>query len=121
MLRSASLRRAAPLVLLLPLLVQAPAAATTDDPEPDALQRQFAVAAERQHVPQSVLLAVSYLESRWDAHGGAPSVTGGYGPMHLTDVVTALAGAGHHADGTEDARGDDARAPRTGEGAAARA
>ncbi|MFI9004333.1 N-acetylmuramoyl-L-alanine amidase [Streptomyces sp. NPDC053541] len=120
MLRSASLRRAAPLVLLLPLLVQAPAAATADDPEPDALQRQFAVAAERQRVPQSVLLAVSYLESRWDAHGGAPSVTGGYGPMHLTDVVTALAGAGHHADGTEDARGDDARAPRTGEGAAER-
>ncbi|MFF9198202.1 N-acetylmuramoyl-L-alanine amidase [Streptomyces sp. NPDC014779] len=120
MLRSASLRRAAPLVLLLPLLVQAPAAATADDPEPDALQRQFAVAAERQRVPQSVLLAVSYLESRWDAHGGAPSVTGGYGPMHLTDVVTALAGAGHHADGTEDARGDDARAPRTGEGAVER-
>ncbi|XIE77369.1 N-acetylmuramoyl-L-alanine amidase [Streptomyces sp. SBR177] len=120
MLRSASLRRAAPLVLLLPLLVQAPAAATADVPEPDALQRQFAVAAERQRVPQSVLLAVSYLESRWDAHAGAPSVTGGYGPMHLTDVVTALAGAGHHADGTEDARGDDARAPRTGEGTAAR-
>ncbi|MEU7028259.1 peptidoglycan recognition family protein [Streptomyces sp. NPDC046275] len=120
MLRSASLRRAAPVVLLLPLLVQAPAAATADVPEPDALQRQFAVAAERQRVPQSVLLAVSYLESRWDAHGGAPSVTGGYGPMHLTDVVTALAGAGHHADGTEDARGDDARAPRTGEGTAER-
>ncbi|MFF8600204.1 N-acetylmuramoyl-L-alanine amidase [Streptomyces sp. NPDC015232] len=120
MLRSASLRRAAPLVLLLPLLVQTPTAATADDPEPDTLQRQFALAAERQRVPPSVLLAVSYLESRWDAHGGAPSVTGGYGPMHLTDVVTALAGAGHHADGTEDARGDDARAPRTGEGAAAR-
>ncbi|MEV6330592.1 peptidoglycan recognition family protein [Streptomyces sp. NPDC051909] len=115
MLRSASLRRAAPVVLLLPLLAQVPSA-TADDPEPGSLQRQFAVAAERHHVPQSVLLAVSYLQSRWDAHGGAPSVTGGYGPMHLTDAVTALASAPHHADGTEDARGDDARMPRTGAG-----
>ncbi|MEU8619454.1 peptidoglycan recognition family protein [Streptomyces sp. NPDC048623] len=93
--------------------------ATAGTPEPDSLQRQFAVAAERHHVPQSVLLAVSYLQSRWDGHGGAPSVTGGYGPMHLTDAVTALASAPHHADGTEDARGDDARAPRTGVGAVA--
>ncbi len=44
-------------------------------------------------MPQSVLLGVSYLQSRWDAHGGAPSVTGGYGPMHLTDARTALAEA----------------------------
>ncbi|WP_370409643.1 N-acetylmuramoyl-L-alanine amidase [Streptomyces fradiae] len=116
MLRSASLRRAAPVVLLLPLLAQVPSA-TADEHEPGSLQRQFAVAAERHHVPQSVLLAVSFLQSRWDAHGGAPSVTGGYGPMHLTDAVTALASAPpHHADGTEDARGDDARAPRTGAG-----
>ena len=42
-------------------------------------------------MPQSVLLGVSYLQSRWDAHDGAPSVTGGYGPMHLTDARTALA------------------------------
>ncbi len=60
-------------------------------------------------MPQSVLLAVSYLQSRWDAHDGAPSVTGGYGPMHLTDARTALADAPHHSEGTEDARGDSAR------------
>ncbi|MYS08414.1 N-acetylmuramoyl-L-alanine amidase, partial [Streptomyces sp. SID6041] len=66
----------------------------------------------------SVLLAVSYLQSRWDAHGGAPSVTGGYGPMHLTDAVTALTEAPpHHSEGTEDARGDSSRAARTGAGA----
>ncbi|MFD0369786.1 N-acetylmuramoyl-L-alanine amidase [Streptomyces sp. NPDC127114] len=111
MLRSASLRRAAPAVLLLPLLAGVPSA-TAGEPEPGSLQRQFAVAAERHRVPQSVLLAVSYLQSRWDSHGGAPSVTGGYGPMHLTDAVTALASAPHHSDGTEDARGDGARAPR---------
>ncbi|MFF6776870.1 N-acetylmuramoyl-L-alanine amidase [Streptomyces sp. NPDC012637] len=115
MLRSTFLRRAAPAVLLLPLLTGVPSA-TAGEPEPGSLQEQFAVAAERHRVPRSVLLAVSYLQSRWDAHGGAPSVTGGYGPMHLTDAVTALADAPHHSDGTEDARGDGARAPRLAAG-----
>ncbi|MET9377418.1 N-acetylmuramoyl-L-alanine amidase [Streptomyces sp. NPDC002992] len=102
--------------LLFPLLSAAPSATAgsleSGSPETGSLQRQFAAAAERRGVPQSVLLAVSYLQSRWDAHGGAPSVTGGYGPMHLTDAVTALAGAPHHSHGEEDARGDDSRAPR---------
>ncbi|MET9503806.1 N-acetylmuramoyl-L-alanine amidase [Streptomyces sp. NPDC006622] len=95
--------------LLFPLLAASPA--------PDAaarstagLQRAFAAAAAEYDVPQSVLLGVSYLQSRWDAHGGAPSVTGGYGPMHLTDARTALATTPHHSEGTEDPRGDDARA-----------
>ncbi|MFD3943217.1 N-acetylmuramoyl-L-alanine amidase [Streptomyces sp. NPDC058579] len=99
--------------LLLPLLSAAPPAAA-GPPAPGSLQRQFAAAAEQQGVPPSVLLAVSYLQSRWDGHGGAPSVTGGYGPMHLTDAVTALADAPHHSHGAEDARGDDARGPRHG-------
>ncbi len=77
------------------------------------LQAAFADAAERYGVPLRVLLGVAYLASRWDAHGGAPSVSGGYGPMHLTDAATALAAsaatAGHHADGAEDPRGDAAR------------
>ncbi|MFE2593360.1 N-acetylmuramoyl-L-alanine amidase [Streptomyces anthocyanicus] len=98
--------------LLLPLLGAAPSAAapTAAPPAPDRLQRAFATAAAEYHVPQSVLLGVSYLQSRWDAHGGAPSVTGGYGPLHLTDARTALAGASHHGRGSEDPRGDDARA-----------
>ncbi|WP_030688990.1 N-acetylmuramoyl-L-alanine amidase [Streptomyces globisporus] len=100
--------------LLLPLLSAAPPAGA-DVPEAGALQGQFARAAERHGVPESVLLAVSYLQSRWDTHGGAPSVTGGYGPMHLTDAVTALAGtAPHHSEGGEDARGDSSRPVRTG-------
>ncbi|MFE5481065.1 N-acetylmuramoyl-L-alanine amidase [Streptomyces sp. NPDC056527] len=105
--------------LLFPLLSAAPPA-TAGPRESDSLQRQFTAAAERQGVPPSVLLAVSYLQSRWDAHGGAPSVTGGYGPMHLTDAVTALAEAPHHSHGEEDARGDGSRAARHGaqEGAA---
>ncbi|WP_030815226.1 N-acetylmuramoyl-L-alanine amidase [Streptomyces sp. NRRL F-2799] len=93
--------------LVLPLLGAAPAAPTA--PPADQLQRAFDSAASEYRVPQSVLLAVSYLQSRWDAHAGAPSVSGGYGPMHLTDARTALATTEHHAEGTEDARGDDAR------------
>ncbi|WKX74544.1 N-acetylmuramoyl-L-alanine amidase [Streptomyces sp. XD-27] len=103
---------AAATALLLPLLAAAPSA-TAAPPRSDTLQRAFADAAERYHVPRSVLLGVSYLESRWDGHRGAPSVTGGYGPMHLTDAATALAEAPHHGHGTEDARGDSARAVRT--------
>ncbi|MBA2445211.1 MAG: N-acetylmuramoyl-L-alanine amidase, partial [Nocardioidaceae bacterium] len=46
----------------------------------------FAAAAREYGVPRDLLLAVSYLESRWDHHDGERSVSGGYGPMHLTDV-----------------------------------
>ncbi|MDK1474763.1 N-acetylmuramoyl-L-alanine amidase [Streptomyces sp. 549] len=79
-----------------------------------ALQREFRDAAERHGVPERVLLAVSFLQSRWDSHGGAPSVSGGYGPMHLTDAEAALADSRHHHAGAEDPRGDDARAARKG-------
>ncbi|MFB7593653.1 N-acetylmuramoyl-L-alanine amidase [Streptomyces sp. NPDC056160] len=93
--------------LLLPLLGAAPSAGATDDS--GRLQQAFASAAARYHVPLSVLLGVSYLQSRWDGHEGAVSVSGGYGPMHLTDAHTALARAEHHGQGTEDPRGDSAR------------
>lgn len=94
--------------LLLPLVSAAPSA-TAERPGSGTLQTQFEAAAARYDVPGSVLLGVAYLQSRWDTHSGAPSVTGGYGPMHLTDARTALADAPHHSDGTEDARGDSAR------------
>ncbi|MFD0134338.1 N-acetylmuramoyl-L-alanine amidase [Streptomyces sp. NPDC127159] len=99
---------AASAALLLPLLGAAPAVPGSGAPA--GLQGAFVTAAARYHVPQSVLLGVSYLQSRWDTHAGAPSVSGGYGPMHLTDARTAIAGASHHGEGTEDARGDQARA-----------
>ncbi|MFF0200418.1 N-acetylmuramoyl-L-alanine amidase [Streptomyces sp. NPDC005017] len=95
--------------LLLPLLGAAPSGTPAEAGSADRLQLAFASAAAEHRVPQSVLLAVSYLQSRWDAHAGSPSVTGGYGPMHLTDARTALANAPHHGEGTEDARGDSAR------------
>lgn len=99
--------------LLVPLLGAAPSSSASRPASgagPESLQSAFAAAAAEYDVPQSVLLGVSYLQSRWDAHGGAPSVTGGYGPMHLTDARTALATAPHHADGAEDPRGDASRA-----------
>ncbi|MFC6065237.1 N-acetylmuramoyl-L-alanine amidase [Streptomyces ochraceiscleroticus] len=102
--------------LLLPLVSAAPTATAGSDA--GSLQRAFADASARYGVPQSVLLGVAYLESRWDGHQGAPSVAGGYGPMHLTDARTALAReAPHHSEGTEDARGDDARPRKTPEAA----
>ncbi|MET9803090.1 peptidoglycan recognition family protein [Streptomyces sp. NPDC006368] len=102
--------------LLLSLFSAAPAANAERPPATGSLQGAFDAAADRYGVPRSVLLAVSYLQSRWDGHGGAPSVTGGYGPMHLTDARTALASAPHHSHGTEDARGDSARAVKDGAG-----
>lgn len=48
-----------------------------------ARQQAFAAAAQEFGVPQPVLLAVAYNLSRWEHHQGAPSVAGGYGPMHL--------------------------------------
>jgi N-acetyl-anhydromuramyl-L-alanine amidase AmpD len=59
-----------------------------------ARQRAFEAAAASYGVPVDVLLGVSYLESRWDDHGARPSTSGGYGPMHLTDVrVPDMSGA----------------------------
>ncbi|GAA0930168.1 N-acetylmuramoyl-L-alanine amidase [Streptomyces thermoalcalitolerans] len=96
-------------MLLVPLLGAAPSVRASVD-DTGRLQRAFASAAAEHRVPLGVLLGVSYLQSRWEGHGGAPSVTGGYGPMHLTDARTALTRASHHHAGTEDPRGDDARA-----------
>ena len=64
-------------------------------------QTAFERASEVTGVPQDVLLAVSYLESRWDDHGGSPSVSGGYGPMHLADSdVAGWDGRGDESRGT---------------------
>ncbi|GAA1908133.1 N-acetylmuramoyl-L-alanine amidase [Streptomyces sodiiphilus] len=96
---------ALPLLSVLPAGTEA--VAGFDD---TVLQREFADAAAEHGVPESVLLGVAYLQSRWDGHGGTASVSGGYGPMHLTDAHTALARAGggeHHGHGPEDPRGDD--------------
>ncbi|MEJ1196527.1 MULTISPECIES: N-acetylmuramoyl-L-alanine amidase [unclassified Streptomyces] len=50
------------------------------------LQAEFERAAEEFDVPQSVLMAVSYRQTRWEDHDGLPSTTGAYNVMGLTDV-----------------------------------
>ncbi|MGH3737345.1 MAG: N-acetylmuramoyl-L-alanine amidase, partial [Micromonosporaceae bacterium] len=69
-------------------------------------QQAFADAAADYGVPTEVLLAVSYLQSRWDANLGQPSRAAGYGPMHLTDIAS-VDDDPHHDHG--DPRGDDSR------------
>src|SRR4051812_35018060 len=83
-------------------LTAAPAAPASAAPA--GRQAQYADAARSAGVPERVLLAVSYLESRWDTNRGVPSTSGGYGPMHLTERVAATP-----ANEAEDARGDTAR------------
>lgn len=63
---------------------------------PAALSAAFAGAAREFSVPEPVLLAVSYEESRWEAHRGYPSVAGGFGPMHLTDRARLSSVRGIH-------------------------
>ncbi|MGW2251282.1 ricin-type beta-trefoil lectin domain protein [Kitasatospora sp. NPDC001660] len=85
-----------------------PAAAT---PPSGSLQDQFRAAAAEFHVPEGVLLALSYQETRWDSHRGAPSTTGNYNVMGLTQVDVAAVGAALAAGpgpDTADGRGDDA-------------
>ncbi|MFD8298608.1 N-acetylmuramoyl-L-alanine amidase [Streptomyces bauhiniae] len=76
---------------LVPATAQAAAPAP---PGPGARQHAFAAAAAKYHVPAQVLLAVSYQESAWDDHAGQVSTSGGYGPMHLTDLTPAMLASG---------------------------
>ena len=57
--------------------------AATAAPSNGVRQTDFTNAAREFHVPERVLLAVSYAQSRWDDHGGMPSTNGAYGPMAL--------------------------------------
>jgi len=71
---------------------------------PAGLQAAFATASREFGVPQSVLLAVAYNETRWEQHAGKPSTWAGYGVMHLTDVGTSLARGDGVARSSSDAR-----------------
>ncbi|WP_033291240.1 N-acetylmuramoyl-L-alanine amidase [Amycolatopsis jejuensis] len=109
MSRSVPWRLGAVTAGLLALAAVAVAVPATAQPADEARQRAFADAASEFGVPLDVLLGVSYLESRWDSHAGAPSTAAGYGPMHLTDVRTAGLSGTEFDDPDEDPRGDDSR------------
>ncbi|AYG83417.1 N-acetylmuramoyl-L-alanine amidase A [Streptomyces hundungensis] len=76
------------LTALGPQALAAPGVATRDNGSaPSARQAQFARAAEEFKVPQSVLMAVSYRQTRWEDHDGRPSTSGAYNVMGLTRVL----------------------------------
>jgi N-acetyl-anhydromuramyl-L-alanine amidase AmpD len=62
------------------------------------LQHYFREASAEFQVPEEILLGFSYNQTRWEDHDGEPSVSGGYGVMHL-----------HGSFNGEDGRGDPSR------------
>ncbi len=74
------------------LFVAAPTGAAPPRQEStSSLMAAFAEASQEWGVPEPVLLAVAYTQTRWEHHDGAPSTGGGYGIMYLTaadDLVT---------------------------------
>ncbi|MFI2103655.1 N-acetylmuramoyl-L-alanine amidase [Isoptericola sp. NPDC019693] len=81
-----------------------PSAAPTSEVTCDAVvaapdrESAFAAASDATGVPADLLKAVSYMESRWDQHAGAPSADGGYGLFNLLDhAAEAPDGAGKDA------------------------
>jgi hypothetical protein len=50
----------------------------------DGLQEEFRVAAEKYNMPLGLLMAVGYVETRWEHHLDHPALDGGVGIMHLT-------------------------------------
>ncbi|GAB2725096.1 peptidoglycan recognition protein family protein [Kitasatospora kifunensis] len=83
------------------------------------LQRQFAAAAQEFGVPQSVLLALAYQESRWESHRGQPSTTGNYGVLGLTEVDVAAENAAAEKAAAETAAAESAAETAAGAGRAA--
>jgi N-acetyl-anhydromuramyl-L-alanine amidase AmpD len=59
--------------------------AADDHFQPGTLYETFQQAAKEFQVPDEILLAVSYAETRWQDHHGQPSQLNGYGLMHLAD------------------------------------
>jgi N-acetyl-anhydromuramyl-L-alanine amidase AmpD len=57
------------------------------------LMAAYRAAARESGVPDSLLLAVGYSESRWETRGSAPSADGGYGLMNLTTRTFTMASA----------------------------
>ncbi|WP_327288817.1 N-acetylmuramoyl-L-alanine amidase [Streptomyces sp. NBC_01198] len=88
--RRRTLTLAAALSLLAGLSVTAVTTGAARAADPQATrQAEFAAAAREFGVPLPVLEAVSYYETRWEAHAGQADAEAGYGPMNLTDLTAA--------------------------------
>ncbi|MEU1303000.1 N-acetylmuramoyl-L-alanine amidase [Streptomyces shenzhenensis] len=77
-------------VTSVPLLAQA----ADPDSRTAGRQQAFERAAAEFDVPLPILLGVAYHQSAWEPHPGEPSTSGGYGPMHLTDVTPEMMAGG---------------------------
>ncbi|MEV7419968.1 peptidoglycan recognition family protein [Streptomyces sp. NPDC089919] len=106
MVRVRSVRRLVGVHAALAVLLAVPAgparAATAGASE---FQQAVAAAAAEFHVPEEVLLGVSYQASWWEDNGDRPSTLGGYGPMHLTDTTAGRTSANRPGEGPVDATG----------------
>jgi N-acetyl-anhydromuramyl-L-alanine amidase AmpD len=81
------------------VLCAMPAAASAQAAQQStAEQGMFTEASQEFQVPEELLLAVSYFQSRWENHGDEMSVDGGFGPMNLRTTMPV-----------EDTRGDPNR------------
>lgn len=63
-----------------------------------AREAAFAAASAEFGVPTTVLAAVSYAQTRWEAHAGQHSTDGGYGPMNLVDGTVVVAARAQERD-----------------------
>lgn len=90
----ASLRPLAVMAAVVALVAVAPTQAIVSAQGKSERQRHFAAAAQEFGVPEPLLLAYSYNQTRWEDHKGQPSVNGGYGLMHLTGLAEVEDGRG---------------------------
>ncbi len=82
-------------VLAAGVLCVMPAAASAASIQPSSQRQQAYTAAAREFkVPEQLLLAIGYYQSRWEDHAGTRSSDGGYGPMNLRAAVPVTDGRG---------------------------
>ncbi len=70
-----------------------PAPGPAARPAAGSRMASFRAAARASGVPDRLLLAIGYEESRWEPHGAMPSADGGYGLMNLTARTFTVASA----------------------------
>lgn len=94
-------------LLTLPTLETTVAAAAQSSPYDPA----FSAAAQEFKVPEQVLKALSYNQSRWSSNDGKPSIDGGFGVMNLTSRAAEQQSDEHNrnarGDNHQDAKGKD--------------
>lgn len=76
-------------------VVGAPASVMAQEVAATKRQKMFQAASKEFNVPEKILLAVAYNQTRFENYDGKPSVAGGYGLMHLTAEAESDDGRGN--------------------------